>query len=280
MSIPQQHPEFSGLGGLCYFMQFIPQPSEILDFFNPVANQIIQLLKGKACLPAKEDSEGRGEFKQPSQLAVCQDRLIQDVIGGEDLCRNLSLSYLHPALQSRLSSSLLTALGVHRLRANEIITVTCAMARELVQHGRLKTEPDLKKLARLLVCDFRALEPEYEVDALLQSLRDVPMIPLANGSVVSLSSEGVFFPLSDVTQAQTDLQALYQDLNIVEPPGCWRVWMNGNRRRVGAARDRTPTQLEPQQVPAAAHLPAKLRSKAWEVRHASPRSFTQSALNM
>ncbi len=56
MSIPQQHPEFSGLGGLCYFMQFIPQPSEILDFFNPVANQIIQLLKGKASLPAKEDS--------------------------------------------------------------------------------------------------------------------------------------------------------------------------------------------------------------------------------
>lgn len=83
--------------------------------------------------------EGRVEFKQPSQLAVCQDRLIQDVIGGEDLCRSLSLSYLHPALQSRLSSSLLTALGVHRLRAAEIITVTCSMARELVQHGSLKS---------------------------------------------------------------------------------------------------------------------------------------------
>lgn len=79
------------------------------------------------------------EFKQPSQLAVCQDRLIQEVIGGEDLCKSLSLSYLHPALQSRLSSSLLTALGVHRLKAAEIITVTCAMARELVQHSRLKT---------------------------------------------------------------------------------------------------------------------------------------------
>ncbi|KAL0180182.1 hypothetical protein M9458_025624, partial [Cirrhinus mrigala] len=159
--------------------------------------------------------EGRVEFKQPSQLAVCQDRLIQEVIGGEDLCKSLSLSYLHPALQSRLSSSLLTSLGVHRLKAAEIITVTCAMAKELVQHSRLRTgifgydcvkkpaEHDLKKLARLLACNFRALEPEYEVDALLQSLKDVPMIPLANGSVVSLSSEGVFFPLSDVMQAQT-----------------------------------------------------------------------------
>uniref|UniRef100_A0A9J7XJU2 Wu:fj29h11 n=1 Tax=Cyprinus carpio carpio TaxID=630221 RepID=A0A9J7XJU2_CYPCA len=251
MDVFSQHPEFSGLGGLCYFMQFIPQPSEILDFFNPVANQIIQLLKGKACLPAKED-KGRVEFKQPSQLAVCQDRLIQDVIGGEDLCRNLSLSYLHPALQSRLSSSLLTALGVHRLRANEIITVTCAMARELVQH-----EPDLKKLARLLVCDFRALEPEYEVDALLQSLRDVPMIPLANGSVVSLSSEGVFFPLSDVTQA------LYQDLNIVEPRLLACLDELGNSQVRELLRRLNVHELEPQQV-LQQHIYPLLRSKAWE----------------
>lgn len=52
----QSHPEFSGLQGLCHFLQYIPQPSEILDFFNPVAKQIIQLMKGKACLPAKMDS--------------------------------------------------------------------------------------------------------------------------------------------------------------------------------------------------------------------------------
>ncbi|XP_058649126.1 uncharacterized protein wu:fj29h11 isoform X2 [Onychostoma macrolepis] len=263
MDVFNQHPEFSGLGGLCYFMQFIPQPSEILDFFNPVANQIIQLLKGKACLPAKEDSEGRVEFKQPSQLAVCQDRLIQDVIGGEDLCRSLSLSYLHPALQSRLSSSLLTALGVHRLRAAEIITVTCAMARELVQHSRLKTEHDLKKLARLLVCNFRALESEYEVDALLQSLKDVPMIPLANGSVVSLTSEGVFFPLSDVMQAQTDLQALYQDLNIVEPRLLACLDELGNSQVRELLRRLNVHELEPQQV-LQQHIYPLLRSKAWE----------------
>uniref|UniRef100_A0A671QV93 Uncharacterized LOC107653992 n=1 Tax=Sinocyclocheilus anshuiensis TaxID=1608454 RepID=A0A671QV93_9TELE len=257
MDVFNQHPEFSGLGGLCYFMQFIPQPSEILDFFNPVANQIIQLLKGKASLPAKED-KGRVEFKQPSQLAVCQDRLIQDVIGGEDLCRSLSLSYLHPALQSRLSGSLLTALGVHRLRAVEIITVTCAMARELVQH-----EHDLKKLARLLVCNFRALESEYEVDALLQSLKDVPMIPLANGSVVSLSSEGVFFPLSDVLQAQTDLQALYQDLNIVEPRLLASLDELGNSQVRELLRRLNVHELEPQQV-LQQHIYPLLRSKAWE----------------
>lgn len=98
------------------------------------------------------------EFKQPSQLAVCQDRLIQDVIGGEDLCRSLSLSYLHPALQSRLSSSLLTALGVHRLRAAEIITVTCSMARELVQQGLLKSGVK-SRLAINIFCDDCGQKP-------------------------------------------------------------------------------------------------------------------------
>ncbi|XP_077085850.1 uncharacterized protein LOC143737933 [Siphateles boraxobius] len=263
MDVFSQHPEFSGLGGLCYFLQFIPQPSEILDFFNPVANQIIQLLKGKPCLPAQEDHDGGVQFKQPSQLAVCQDRLIQEVIGGEDLCRSLSLSYLHPALQSRLSSSLLTALGVHRLRAAEIITVTCSMARELVQHAHLNSEPELQKLARLLVCNFRALEPEYEVDALLQSLKEVPMIPLANGSVVSLSSEGVFFPLSDVTQAGTDLKALYQDLNIVEPRLLACLDELGNSQVRELLRRLGVHELEPQQV-LQQHIYPVLRTKAWE----------------
>ncbi|XP_056626776.1 uncharacterized protein wu:fj29h11 isoform X3 [Triplophysa dalaica] len=264
MDVFNQHPEFSGFGGLCYFLQFIPQPSEILDFFNPVANQIIQLLKGKACLPAKEDNEGRVEFKQPSQLAVCHDRLIQDVIGGEDLLRSLSLSYLHPALQSSLSGSLLSALGVHRLRTSEILAVTCAMAKDLVQHGHLKSEQDLKKLAKLLVCNLRALDMEYgDMEALFQSLKDVPMIPLANGSVVSLSSESIFFPLSDVTQAQTDLKALYQDLNIVEPQLLVCLDELGNSQVRELLRRLNIHELEPQEV-LHKHIYPMLRSKSWE----------------
>lgn len=79
--------------------------------------------------------EGRVEFKLPSQVAVCQDPLLQDVIGGEELFKHLNLSYLHPALQSSLTSSLLTALGVQRLKAPNITTVICAIARSLVQEG-------------------------------------------------------------------------------------------------------------------------------------------------
>ncbi|XP_056326181.1 uncharacterized protein wu:fj29h11 isoform X1 [Danio aesculapii] len=263
MDVFSKHPEFSGLSGLCYFLQFIPQPSEILDFFNPVANQIIQLLRGRACLPAQEDHEGRVEFRQPSQLAVCSDRLIQQVIGGQDLSRSLSLWYLHPDLQCSVSGSLLSALGVHRLRAAEILTVICCMARELLQHTQTHTDGELEKLARLLVCIFRALELEYEVDALLQSVRDVPMIPLADGSVVSLSSQGVFFPLDDMTQAHADLQALYQDLNTVDQRLLQSLDALGNSQVRELLRRLDVHELEPQQV-LDQHIYPQLRSGDWQ----------------
>lgn len=50
-SLFKKYPEFRGLNGLCRFLHFIPLPDEVLDFFRPVAGQIIQLLKGKAFLP-------------------------------------------------------------------------------------------------------------------------------------------------------------------------------------------------------------------------------------
>ncbi|XP_048088539.1 uncharacterized protein wu:fj29h11 isoform X4 [Alosa alosa] len=65
MDVFSKHPEFSGLKGLCYFLQFVPLPDEIQDFFKPVANQILQLLKGRACLPAKEGRDGKVALKQP-----------------------------------------------------------------------------------------------------------------------------------------------------------------------------------------------------------------------
>uniref|UniRef100_W5MY83 Wu:fj29h11 n=1 Tax=Lepisosteus oculatus TaxID=7918 RepID=W5MY83_LEPOC len=204
MDIFMEHPEFSGLQGLCQFLQFIPLPDEILDFFNPVAGKIIQLLKGKACLPTKEDKEGNVEFKLPSQIAVSQDVLIQEVISPELLQRHLNLSYLHPALQSALPHSLITALGVHRLRGSDITAITSAMAQELLREHSAHSGESLKKVAKLLVCNFRTLEQEYqEADAMLQALRKIPIIPLADGRMVALDGVGVFFPLSDPHSVQT-----------------------------------------------------------------------------
>ncbi|XP_053367661.1 uncharacterized protein wu:fj29h11 isoform X2 [Clarias gariepinus] len=261
MDVFINHPDFSGLEGLCHFLQYIPQPSEILDFFSPVAKQIIQLLKGKPCLPAK-DSKGRVEFKLPSQVAVCQDPLFQDVIGGEELFKHLNLSYLHPALQSSLSSSLLTALGVQRLKASNITTVICAMAKSLVQEGDIHSEANLKKLAKMLACNFRALESEYnEVDGLLQALRDVPMVPLADGRVVALRAEGVFFPLSEDTHK--GLNALYKDLSIVEPRLLECLDKLGNSQVRELLCRLQVHELEPREV-LQKHVYPILKSAAWK----------------
>lgn len=65
----------------------------------------------------------------------------------------------------------------------------------------------LRQLARLLVCNFRALEHGYgERESVLQTLRNLPIIPLADGRVVALSEEGVFFPMETQMKSKDLIQ--------------------------------------------------------------------------
>lgn len=70
-------------------------------------------------------------YKLPSQVAVCQDPVIREVIGGDELERHLSKFYLHPGLSPAPPASLLTHLGVRQLRGSDVTMVTTAMAKEL-----------------------------------------------------------------------------------------------------------------------------------------------------
>lgn len=79
--------------------------------------------------------EGEVVYKLPSQVAICQDAVIRNVIGGDELQRHLSLSYLHPSLSNAPPASLLTHLGVRHLRGSDVSTVTTAMAKELMKMG-------------------------------------------------------------------------------------------------------------------------------------------------
>lgn len=81
-----------------------------------------------------------------------------------------------------------------------------------------------------------------------------------------------------------DLQALYQDLNIVEPRLLACLDELGNSQVRELLRRLNVHELEPQQV-LQQHIYPLLRSKAWEVRDASPGfvaigdTFIQSTLN-
>uniref|UniRef100_A0A3Q2QWQ6 Wu:fj29h11 n=1 Tax=Fundulus heteroclitus TaxID=8078 RepID=A0A3Q2QWQ6_FUNHE len=210
MDVFTAHPDYTGLKGLCQFLHFIPLPDEVLDFFKPVAGQIIQLLKGRPFLPTLT-SDGTVVYKLPSQVAVCQDAVIRDVISGDELERHLSLSYLHPGLSPPPPRSLLTHMGVRYLRGSDVTTVTTAMAKEADKTR--SCDCCLRQLARLLVCNFRAMEHGYgEAESILQNLRGLTVIALADGRVVALSEESVFFPMEE---AKTKKEK--KDLNVVHP---------------------------------------------------------------
>ncbi|XP_076154340.1 uncharacterized protein LOC143137890 isoform X4 [Alosa pseudoharengus] len=264
MDVFSKHPEFRGLKGLCYFLQFVPLPDEIQDFFKPVANQILQLLKGQACLPAKEGRDGKVALKQPSELAVCPDPVVQEVVGAEELDKHLRLAYLHPLLQAQLPAALLATLGVRRLRGADVAAVTCAMARELVQNATPLSDGHMKTLARLLQCNYRAQEQEYgEAHASLQGLKDLPMIPLADGRLVTLSGGGVFFPINDVGETLKGLEALYRDLCTVAPALLTSLDALGNSQVRELLRRLGVHELEPQQV-LRQHIYPALSSDTWK----------------
>lgn len=70
------------------------------------------------------------------------------------------------------------------------------------------TDSSLRQLARLLVCNFRALEHGYtEADDILRTLTDLPIIPLADGSVVALRNAAVFFPMEEAKTKKKKAQA-------------------------------------------------------------------------
>ncbi|KAM9837751.1 uncharacterized protein ACBR49_018381 isoform 2-T3 [Aulostomus maculatus] len=270
MQVFMDHPEFRGLKGLCQFLQFAPLPDEVLDFFKPVASQIIQLLKGKAFLPTLS-SDGQVVYKLPSQVAVCQDAVIQDVIGGAELEKHLSLSYLHPNLHPAPPTSLLSHLGVRYLRGSDVTTVTTAMAKELMRVEGIHSAAGLRQLARLLVCNYRALEHGYgEGDAILQTLKGLPIIPLADGRVVALSEEEVFFPIEEAktkknkSQAQTGpLSVLYKDVNVVQPSLLSCVEPLESQQVQELLRRLGVHELEPQEL-LEQHIYPSLKNSKWK----------------
>ncbi|XP_028263346.1 uncharacterized protein LOC114437112 isoform X2 [Parambassis ranga] len=274
MDVFTDHPEFSRLKGLCQFLQFVPLPDEVLDFFKPVAGQIIQLLKGKPFLPTLS-SDGEVVYKLPSQVAVCQDPVIRDVIGRDELERHLSLFYLHPGLSPAPPASLLAHLGVRYLKGSDVTTVTTAMAKELRMEG-IQTDGSLRQLGRLLVCNFRALEHGYgEGDCILQTLRDLPIFPLADGRVVTLSGDGVFFPVEETKTKKKKAKAqtvpspdLYNDINVIHPSllSCLEPLESQQVREL--LRRLGVHEMEPQEL-LEQHIYPSLRSNKWKSKPSS-----------
>ena len=145
----QALPGLSLTDAVALFLQFIPLDGELHDFFKPVAVQILNLLRGTACLPTEQGSEDvRDAFsivqsishrelenscdlphlwKQPSQLVVVRDNFIRKYIPQELLNSSLHLFYLSLELTSFVNSSLQAQLGVQTLSIDLLIAVADAV---------------------------------------------------------------------------------------------------------------------------------------------------------
>lgn len=135
----------SKMDAVALFLQFIPLEGEVHDFFQPVTRQILNLLRGRDCLPSdyhtnhtsakpiylllanSETSEEPFEdqevsWKQPSQLLVVKDKFsfIRENIQQALLTRSLDLLYLNPSVLPFINPTLQHQLGLRDINLQHL----------------------------------------------------------------------------------------------------------------------------------------------------------------
>ena len=70
----QVHPDFNAFDAVNCFLQFIPLEDEILDFFRPVASQILQQLRARPFLPTQPNAQGKSKSRCPCIILGIQFR--------------------------------------------------------------------------------------------------------------------------------------------------------------------------------------------------------------
>ena len=134
----------TGIEAMALYMQFVPLEGEVHDFFQPVAGQILQLLRGQECLPTDPsatemdpnafniisnsffsvtDHENEVQWKQPSQLLQVPNELIRTHIPQTLLSSTLGLYYLHRDLHSAIGPGLCSQLGIGEVTVEHLIAV-------------------------------------------------------------------------------------------------------------------------------------------------------------
>ncbi|XP_074643214.1 uncharacterized protein LOC141900295 isoform X2 [Tubulanus polymorphus] len=176
------------------YLQFVPLEEEIVDpFFHPLATQIHQKLRGRPCLPTQPNANQEIEWKLPSQMVICPDLLVHEVITPTLLLQHLGLSYLHADVSSLISSAMLLSLGVQMLSSQHILDIGKSIAQQWEKKDSF-TEDDIVSLAKWLVCIHRSLDEFQDNSTILNQIRAMKIFPLTCGRLISLASGTVFFP--------------------------------------------------------------------------------------
>ncbi|KAL3860253.1 hypothetical protein ACJMK2_010402, partial [Sinanodonta woodiana] len=212
LEVFKSHPSFSAIEALSAFLQFVPMEDEILDFFKPVATEILKKLRGKPCVPTQPNSRGVISWKIPSQTVRVRDPLVHKVITPELLQKHLNLYYLHGDVASMLNPTLTQCLGIETLTTEHLIQLGKATIQDL--NGVCEAEDSVHSIACLLACIYRSMDDFQHNDEFIKLLREMKMIPLSDGKLVSLQDMTLFFPIAE-TSSNNVLRVLQKDLNSI-----------------------------------------------------------------
>ena len=233
------HANLTDVEAIAVFFQFIPLEGELLDFFQPLTSQILNLLRGTACLPTDPQHvlvETCSTFdnlvtpssnlflkddlvwKQPSQILFVRDPFVREHISQVILEKALNLSYLHTSLLPYINVSLQSQLDIRCMTIDHLkeiaeVTIQCyndkssfndaseyAYDEEGMFEDEKLTSRDLfvQWIANWLACVHIVMEDEAgsgRPQALTVGvLKDLTILPLEDGRLVSSSTSGVFFP--------------------------------------------------------------------------------------
>ncbi|KAL3859496.1 hypothetical protein ACJMK2_009715 [Sinanodonta woodiana] len=216
LEVFKTHPGFSQIEALSAFLQFVPMEDEILDFFRPVAIEILKKLKGIPCVPTEPNSRGNIMWKIPSQTVRVRDKLVHRVITPELLQKHLNLYYLHSDVAAMLNPTLTQCLGIEMLSTEHLIEIGKTMIQNI--EGVCGDE-DILNISYWLACIYRSMDEFQFNEDYIKLLQDLKIIPLSDGSLIALTEKIVFFPVIGIQQEgkeQNDYrQILQQDLHSI-----------------------------------------------------------------
>ncbi|XP_067652769.1 uncharacterized protein [Haliotis asinina] len=272
LDVFKSHPDFSNMEALAAYLQFVPMEDEILDFFRPVATQILGKLRAKECLPVQTSKKGSVQLKIPSQTVIVRDALVKEVISPELLQKNLNLYYLHADVAMTLTPALAQSLGVENITVEHLLQIGKSLALSWDTQTIDCTEK-VVTAAKWLACVHRNLDEFQENDQVFQSLKTTRIIPLSTGQLVCLAEMTVFLPPVDSKQAsqtpqlagRDPLLELHHDLCMVHP-GLVTTADNEVNSQVQKILQRVGVkQLSPFDI-IHHHILPTLKSEAWQTK--------------
>ncbi|XP_050398302.1 uncharacterized protein LOC126816138 isoform X1 [Patella vulgata] len=219
LEVFKAHEEFTEIEALLAFLQFVPMEDEILDFFKPVATQILAKLRAKECLPVVTGKDGNYQWKIPSQTVIVQDSLLREVISPDLLLKHLNLHYLCKDVAAMLTPSLAQNLGVEFIRTEHLLQIGRSLSQTFVSNQTEKSER-VTIIAKWMACVYRSLDEFNTDEKIFNEIRCMKILPLSTGELTSLSNTTVFLtPVDRSTRNKRrndPLSKIEQDLNTVD----------------------------------------------------------------